>query len=262
MRVLLDFGHSEYWSSREEQAWARARDAGTSLVMLGSDTLGWRVRFAPATRASSENSQPAHVIVAYKEHAALDPDKHDPSGSFPDRGASLAGSAYLGCITPRVPQPGPPTYRYYAWSPAPALAPSWLFANTGVTASTRIPGIVGYELDRTTPLSPRGTRVVGVGVAPCTAAGAAEPGEPLPGPGDDRAETTVYTARSGALVFSSGTLGWELGLEPVPSASPDAPTAPDPRVVAMTRNVLARALAVQPRLSIAARRSAFLVTDS
>jgi hypothetical protein len=37
-------------------------------------------------------------------------------------------------------------------------------------------------------------------------------------------------------------MGWELGLEPVPSASPDAPLAPDPRVVAMTRNVIARVL--------------------
>jgi hypothetical protein len=43
-------------------------------------------------------------------------------------------------------------------------------------------------------------------------------------------------------VFSAGTLGWELGLEPVPSASPEAPQKPDPRVVAITRNLLARAL--------------------
>ncbi len=56
------------------------------------------------------------------------------------------------------------------------------------------------------------------------------------------AETTLYTAPSGALVFSAGTLGWELGLEPVPSASPNAPRAPDPRVVRMTRNLLGRVL--------------------
>lgn len=246
VRALLDFGHSEYWSLGEEHAWIRARTAGTSLVMLGSDTLAWRVRYAPATSASSEAGTPDHVIVAYKENAARDPDHRDPSGSFPGRGAPLAGSAYLGCITPRLPGPGPPTYRYYTWFPAPALGPRWLFAGTGITARTRIPGIVGYELDRTTALSPRGTRVVGTGVAPCTAAGTAEPGEPVPGPGADVAQTTLYSTRSGALVFASGTLGWELGLEPVPSASPDAPRAPDPRVVAMTRNVLARVLA-EPR---------------
>ncbi len=242
-RVLLDFGHSEYWSLREERAWLRARDAGTSLVMLGSDTLAWRVRFAPATRASSEYPAAAHVIIAYKERAALDPDRRSRTGVFPGRGAPLTGSAYLGCITPRVRRPGPPTYLYYAWSPSPSLRPRWLFADTGIRPGTRIAGIVGYELDRTTRLSPRGTRIVGAGVARCGSA-ADEPGEPVPRAGDDRADTTLYTATSGALVFASGTLGWELGLESVPSASPDAPTAPDPRVVAMTRNVLARALAV------------------
>jgi hypothetical protein len=56
------------------------------------------------------------------------------------------------------------------------------------------------------------------------------------------AETTLYTARSGALVFATGTLGWEYALSPVPQASPDVPLAPDPRVVAMTRNLLARVL--------------------
>ena len=69
-----------------------------------------------------------------------------------------------------------------------------------------------------------------------------ERGEPTPRFGQDLAQTTLYRARSGALVFSSGTLGWELGLEPVPSASPYVPRAPDPRVVAMTRNLLARVL--------------------
>jgi hypothetical protein len=69
-----------------------------------------------------------------------------------------------------------------------------------------------------------------------------EPGEPAPGPGENLAQATLYQTREHGLVFNSGTLGWELGLEPIPSASPEAPRAPDPRVVAMTRNLLARAL--------------------
>ncbi len=86
-----------------------------------------------------------------------------------------------------------------------------------------------------TPSSPPGTQLIGSGAAPCMAS---EPGEPEPGPGQDVAETTATRRRRGALVFNTGTLGWELGLEPVPSASPDAPRGPDPRVVAMTRNLL------------------------
>jgi hypothetical protein len=242
-RALLDFGHSEYWSQREATAWRRGLDAGTNLAFLGSDTLAWRVRFRPAGSSSSEAGAPSHVIVGYKEFAALDPDRTQPSGDFPDGGALLTGSAYAGCITPRIRQPGPPTYLYYSWSPNPALRPAWLFTGTHMSASTTIPGITGYELDELTPRSPAGTTVVGQGTAPCMADARNEPGERLPRAGLHQADTTIYTAPSGAIVFNTGTLGWELGLGPVPSASPDAPRRADPRVVAMTRNLLRRMLA-------------------
>ncbi len=236
-RGLVDVGHSEYWSARAERAFARAREEGTSLMFLSSDTMAWRVRFARATAASSQAGEPDHVIVAYKETAGRDPDRGQPSGIFPLGGAPLVGSAYNGCITPRVPGSGPPDYRYYAWAPSPGLRPTWLFAGTGVTASTRIPGIVGYELDQRTPATPQGTTLVGKGGATCMRAD-----EPSPTHGT-AAESTLYQAPSGALVFATGTLGWEYGLSPVPQASPDAPVAPDPRVVAITRNLLGRALA-------------------
>src|SRR5437763_4782479 len=90
-RVLLDFGHSEYWSQRQADGFAAARDAGTNLAFISSDTLGWRVRYAPATAASSQPGAAAHVIVAYKEHSALDPDRPQPTGMFPDAGAPLTG---------------------------------------------------------------------------------------------------------------------------------------------------------------------------
>jgi hypothetical protein len=243
-RALIDFGHSEYWSQRQADGFARARDAGTSLLFFGSDTLAWRVRYAPASAAATQAGQTDQSIVAYKEHVSLDPNRADPTGPFPDRGATLTGNAYLGCITPRLPSAGPPTYRYYSWSPSPTLEPRWLFSNTGVTAATHIPGIVGYELDQRTSSSPPDIQTVGGGAAPCMRP---EPGEPVPGPGQNHAETTLFTARSGAVVFDTGTLGWELGLEPVPSASPDAPLSPDPRIVAITRNVLGRALGGRAR---------------
>ncbi len=243
-RAVIDFGHSEYWSARQARAFARARDTGTSLLFFSSDTLAWRIRYARASAADSEAGQPDHTIIAYKEHAPLDPDLAQLTGHFPDGGAPLTGSAYLGCITPRLHQPGPPIYRFYSWTPALSLSPSWLFAHTRMTAETRIPGILGYELDQRTAWSPRGTTVVGAGSAACMPV--RDPGEPLPGPGIYQAESTLYTTTHGSIVFTSGTLGWELGLEPVPSASPDAPRRPDPRIVTMTRNLLGRVLAQRP----------------
>jgi hypothetical protein len=236
-RALMDVGHSEYWSEGDKRAFMHARENGTSLLFISSDTMAWRVRFAPASGDSSEAGEPDHRIIAYKENVALDPDRAEPSGLFPLGGADLVGSAYNGCITPRVEGPGPPVYRYYAWIPSPALQPAWLFAGSGVTAATRIPGIVGYELGQTTPATPPGTLIVGEGVGvPCMTED-----EPSPVKGTI-AQTTLYTTRSGALVFATGTLGWAYALEPVPQASPDAPRSPDPRVVAMTRNLLARVL--------------------
>jgi hypothetical protein len=236
-RTLMDVGHSEYWSQGDERAFERARDGGASLLFISSDTMVWRVRFARASAASSQAGERDHRIVAYKEFAAADPDRADPTGLFPLGGAQLVGSSYDGCITPRVEVRGPPVYGYYAWRPSPSLRPGWLFARTGVTAATSIPGIVGYELDERTPATPAGTLLVGTGTGvPC-----GSETEPSPVRGSS-AETTLYTARSGGLVFATGTLGWEYALSPVPQASPDVPLAPDTRVVAMTRNLLARVL--------------------
>jgi hypothetical protein len=200
--------------------------------------MAWRVRFAPAGSASSQAGQADHTIVAYKETVSKDPDRAQPSGLFPLGGANLVGSAYNGCITPRIRQPGPPVYRYYPWTPAPGLKPAWLFAGTGINASTQIPGIAGYELGQITPASPRGTQLVGSS----SRVSCQSQDEPSPVRGTV-ADTTLYRAPSGALVFATGTLGWEYALSPVPQASPDAPLKPDPRVVTMTRNLLSRVLA-------------------
>ena len=213
-----------------------------SLIFISSDTMAWRVRFACAGASSSEAGAPDHIIVAYKESVANDPDRAQPTGLFPGGGAPLVGSAYDGCITPRLPVPGPPTYRYYSWRPSRSLTPAWLFAHSGVRASTTIPGIVGYELDERTPLSPPSTRVVGeAGTLTCL-----PEHEPSAAHGVG-AQSTLYFTRSGGLVFATGTLGWEYALEPVPQASPDVARRPDGRVVAMTRNLLAHVLAGRAR---------------
>jgi hypothetical protein len=241
-RALIDIGHSEYWSEKQAAAFASALRAGTDLLFFGSDTMAWRIRYVRASRAAGQAGAPDRTIVAYKQFASLDPNRNFPTGTFPGGGASLTGSAYQDCITPRLSKGGPPTYRYYRWVPSIDLRPQWLFAGTGITSSTLIGGIVGYELDMRTPASPRRTEVLGAGAAPCM--GAAR-GERVGGRPESVAQTTLYTARSGALVFNTGTLGWELGLEPVPSASPDAPRAPNPYLVALTRNLLTHALATR-----------------
>jgi hypothetical protein len=241
-RALIDVGHSEYWSRSAAQGLARARKHGVSLIFVSSDTMAWRVRFRRAGAHSSEAGQPDHVIVAYKQAVARDPDRKLPSGLFPGGGAAIVGSAYDGCITPRLPAAGPPRYRYYPWRPSPALKPAWLFAHSGVHASTTISGIVGYELDERSPAAPASVRVVGE-AASVSCLPAHEPSAAYAA----SSQSTLYFTRAGGLVFATGSLGWVYALEPVPQASPDVPRAPDGRVVAITRNLLARVLARRGR---------------
>jgi hypothetical protein len=215
-KMLLDVGHSEYWSQRTADAFRHARDSGTNLAFLSSNTMVWRVRYE------------GHRMVGYKEHATLDPNKTEPTGLMPLGGAPVTGTAWQECVTPRVaPGSGRTTYHYYPWRPSASLQPDWLFEGTGLTPSSLVHGIVGYEPDRTSPSSPPGVEVVGSGNTLC------QPGGPLLGVG----QSTLYTAHSGALVFSSGTLGWQLGLTPMPDESPDVPRAADPRLVRMTENL-------------------------
>ena len=220
-RMVLDIGHSEYWSQRAADALRHARDGGTNLAFLASNTMAWRVRYARP-----------HRILAYKERAARDPDQRLPSGLFPLGGAPITGTSWQRCVTPRYPALGHAVYHYYPWRPGLSLQPAWLFAGTGLVAGSQVNGIVGYELDRTSIASPLGTQVVGGGSTPCLG------GRPPIGV----SQSTLYQAPSGALVFSSGTMGWELGLSPVPAASPDAPHRADPRLVRLTENLFARML--------------------
>ncbi|MEA2429063.1 MAG: hypothetical protein QOF37_2691 [Thermoleophilaceae bacterium] len=222
-KMLLDIGHSEYWSQRTADAFRRARDKGTNLAFLASNTMVWRVRYEHA----------GHRIVGYKEHAASDPDQTLPSGLMPGAGASLTGTAWQLCVTPRVIGAARTSYHYYPWRPAASMQPSWLFRGTGLTPSSQVAGIVGYEPDRTSSFSPHGVQVVGGGTTRCQGHGV---------PPSGVSQSTLYKAPSGALVFSSGTLGWQLGLSPVPDESPDAPRRPDAHLVRLTENLFGRML--------------------
>lgn len=216
-RAILDLGHSEYWSQRQADALRRARDHGTSLVFLSSDTGAWRVRYA------------GHVIVGWKDFAAGAARPDDRRTTFSDGLVGLVGSRYERCITPRIGRRSAQLWHYFPWHPDPRLRPRWLFRDTGLTATSTVVNIVGYEVDVAAPGHPRGETTVGGGLTQCQRHLPSQP-----------AATTLYQAPSGALVFATGTLGWQFGLSPDERNSPDTPDHPDRRLVRLTRNLLAR----------------------
>ncbi len=179
--------------------------------------MAWRVRFARATAASSEAGAPDHVIVAYKEAVARDPDRGEPTGLFPLGGAALVGSAYDGCITPRVAvsQPGLPAGVPLLRLDALAGPAARDGCSRGPASRPRraSPGSWATSSTSARPRARRARSVIGVATdVPC----GRESDERSPVHGY-LAQTTLYRARSGALVFATGTLGWEYALSPVPA---------------------------------------------
>jgi N,N-dimethylformamidase beta subunit-like protein len=197
-RVFLSVGHDEYWSWAMRQHVEAARDDGVHLAFLGADAAYWQIRFEPGPRGD-----PDRTIVAYKEAAgALDPLAIDGApqnnrlvtGRWRDRPTSRPEERLVGVM--------------YAADPVDAdivvSAPDhWAFAGTGLRAGDRLPGLLGYEVDAIYGGGP--ATIERLAHSPFVDRGAN---------GRTRyADMTIYTAASGALVFATGSMQWNWGLD-------------------------------------------------
>jgi hypothetical protein len=99
-----------------------------------------------------------------------------------------------------------------------------LYAGTGLQDGSEVPGLVGYEMDRTMPEYPlpvHTTRTI-LSRSPFFDVN----GRP------DHAESAIYQAPSGAWVFAAGTISWSWGLDDYDTGGADA------RMQKLTENVL------------------------
>jgi len=203
-RIFLISGHDEYWSQDMRDAITRARDHGTSLAVFSSNTAYWRVRLPDNGR----------TLVCYKTietaGAAKDPVSpttlwRDPHG--PDKPENaLLGAMYVGdndthYFPLELQHRDDPLLRH-------------VFADRQSTLRLSS-NLIGWEWDSIVHngRTPPGLRVL-----------AASPvhGELLRvskqssyAQGSASVTSTVYKARSGALVFDAATDQWAWGLEPV-----------------------------------------------
>jgi hypothetical protein len=197
-RVFLSVGHDEYWSWPARQHVEAARDAGVHLAFLGADTCYWQIRFEPGARGDADRT-----IVAYKEAAgdqdplAIDRQPQNNrlvTGRWRDRPVSRPEERLVGVM--------------YAADPVDADiviadASHWVFAGAGLRNGDALPGLLGYEVDAIYGGGPPGLERLAH--SPFVDRGAA-----------DRiryADMTIYTAPSGALVFATGSMQWNWGLD-------------------------------------------------
>ena len=185
-------GHDEYWSVPQRKVLDKALSKGTNLFKTGANTIYWRVRLQPSE--SGQNRQ----MAIYKDKL-LDPVqnsaettvrwRHGPKANPESKNsATLYNNWYDYCGN----EPQDWVVTDPTW---------WGYNNTGVVAGTRIPGLVGREVDQLIKKFsiPKKTRIVAHGDYVCGSTGV---------PVTKIHDATFVTLKSGASVFATGSQMW------------------------------------------------------
>jgi hypothetical protein len=240
-KVFLSVGHDEYWSKEMYDAVETARDAGVNIGFFSANTCYWRVRFENSTLAAGQ-VKPNRVMACYKQDWALDP-------VVQQQGASAATNKFRSFQNQR-PENGllgimygsdtPHLFGGYNYIVTNSSDP--YYANTGLQNGDQLALLVGYEWDFVVNngSTPAGLVILSEStVVPANLLPTFDepPGEVTLPPDQDftKANSTRYTAASGAKVFACGTNQWAWGLD-----SDDVnPAREDVRVKQITVNILA-----------------------
>jgi N,N-dimethylformamidase beta subunit-like, C-terminal len=184
--AVISLGHDEYWTPAMRQRVTAARDAGTNLAFLGANACFRRIRLEPTTAGDRR------LVVCYKtdwmkdpmygkDDAAVTTDWREPPGAHPEN--SMTGTLY---------ESNPTSADYVVTEPG-----HWLFEGTGVKAGTSFPNLVGTEYDRVNSGkdTPRPIEIIAHSKLICRGV-------------HTFSDSAYYTTRSGAAVFSTGTMRW------------------------------------------------------
>ena len=201
-RLVMSAGHDEYWTTTMRTAFERARDAGVNLAFMGANTAYWQMRYEDGGR----------TIVEYRTG------DRDPQPSttlktvrFRDLVPARPECQLLGVQSLAIGNGD------YTATAAGYTPPDPWFAGTGFTATSTLPGLVGYEYD---------TLVDGcVTPAPTVLFHYSARNNPS-------ADAVRSIARSGARVFASGSIRFATSVDPLRGRG-------DPRLQRFMRNALA-----------------------
>lgn len=133
-KAFLSVGHDEYWSKQMYDAVQGARDAGTNMAFLGSNTAYWHVRL--------ENNNREMVGFRYQAEQEVPPAGSQKTILWRDLGrpeARLVGIQYV-----KDPVDG----AYTITSGGTRNCPDWICdAASGLIDGLDVPGLWGYEAD-------------------------------------------------------------------------------------------------------------------
>ena len=181
---VISMGHDEYYSVAMRRALTAARGRGTNLAFLGANAVYRRIRLQPTAIG------PNRLEVNYKDPAEDPVSRRHPSqttANWPSPPAADPPGRLLGASYGCFPGHGDLVV---------ADASSWLLTGTKLRRGDRLPGALGPEFDAIQARHPvpRPLDVVLHSPVRC---------------GTFRyADATYYSAKSGAAVFNTGTMGW------------------------------------------------------
>jgi hypothetical protein len=209
-RLVIVLGHGEYWSRVERTAFERARDARVNLFFAGANTAYWQIRYADQER----------TVVGYKAFPDPIPQPWLKTTKFrylqPARPeCRLLGVQFRLFLDPHAANALP----YRVTSAARKMR--W-FGGTGLRPGDRV-YVVGNEWDRVVEscMKPKPMVLFHYGGTP-------------------KGDAVAYRDRSGAMVFSGGSLQFALGLDSfVPAGDPKTFNQADPRLQRFACNVIA-----------------------
>ncbi|MBF5041759.1 hypothetical protein FGE12_05105 [Aggregicoccus sp. 17bor-14] len=182
-RALVIQGHSEYWTLGMRLACDAAVARGTNLMNLGANNAYWRVRREP-----SKDGRANRLLVGYRDQGARDPLRNTTEASKLFRELGRPENALFGTM-----------FGSWIYTAAPLVVkdPShWAWTGSGVKEGTQINAVFGDETDRRydNGATPAGLEVLGESTVESYGA-TLDPGE-----------LTLFTAPSGAQVFSAGSI--------------------------------------------------------
>lgn len=234
-RGLLSVGHDEYWSREMRRNVEKARDeTRLHLAFFAANVCYWQMRLENG-RSGERN----RIMVAYKENALeSDPILYDGDPTNDDLATTRWRDVpvnrpeedLIGVMTSISQVDGDIVIEN---------AGHWVFAGTGLVAGDRLPGLAGYEVDRI--FTPVPSNKIRLAHSPVTRADGRS----------DFADMSIYEARSGAMVFATGTIQWSWGLDEGPSGRRRTNAAAQQ----ITRNVLFAFIRGTPPATRGKRRS-------
>jgi hypothetical protein len=199
-RAYISMGHDEYWSLTMRNTVEQARNSGIGLAFLGADAAYWNIRLEPDSQG-----EPDRTVVCYKS-AVLDPlygrDNADVTVEWRQAPLLRPENALIGEMYANWTYP--PTG--WSWYPRYSTAddPLGLMSDTDLRSGVSYGcNVVGYEWDHVfyNGATPLGLHILAISPT-VSASGSAS-----------WSETVYYIARSGALVFASGSIYFAYALD-------------------------------------------------